>query len=200
MKTEVIQMADLPKYNIHSEALPIPARQVTRTRTWTGDIEWYTPGWLLEAAAEAMGGGIDLDPASSDAQQAASPVKAAQYFTIADNGLGRAWRGRIFLNPPYARGWIDVFVNKLLDEYQCGNVQQAVLLTNSATETRWWQAAASRCSTICFLKGRVRFMKVVNGVLTRGSSSPSHPHCVLYFGQGQSRFAQVFQAHGIIMD
>jgi ParB family chromosome partitioning protein len=177
--------------------LQIPARQATRARTWTGDIEWYTPGYLLEAAAQVMGG-IDLDPASSNAQQAAAPVKATRYFTIEDDGLTKPWCGRIFLNPPYAARLIDVFITKLLTEYQTGNLQQAVLLTNSSTETRWWHAAAGRCSAICFLRGRVRFLKLVNGTLTRGTSSPSHPHSIFYFGRETVRFAHVFQKHGLV--
>jgi ParB family chromosome partitioning protein len=175
----------------------IPARQVTRARTWTGDVEWYTPGLLLEAAAAVMGG-IDLDPASSTAQQAAAPIKAVRYFTIENNGLDRPWRGRVFLNPPYARTLVDAFIAKLLTEYRIGNLQQAVLLTNSATETKWWHSAASHCDAICFLKGRVRFLKLVDGVLTRGSSSPSHPHSIFYFGPEGTRFAQVFQSHGLV--
>jgi hypothetical protein len=55
---------------------------------------------------------------------------------------GKPWPGRIFLNPPYAAGRIDKFVAKLLAEYQAGNLQQGELLTNSSTETRWWQSAA----------------------------------------------------------
>jgi ParB family chromosome partitioning protein len=178
--------------------LQIPARQATRARTWTGDIEWYTPGYLLEAAAQVMGG-IDLDPASSDAQQAAAPIKAARYFTIEDDGLTKPWCGRAFLNPPYAARLIDIFVAKLLAERQIGNLQQGVLLTNSSTETRWWHAAASHCDAICFLRGRVRFLKLVNGILTRGSSSPSHPHSIFYFGREVARFTRVFQDYGLIV-
>ena len=86
---------------LHTTAV-IPARQITRARTWTGDTEWYTPANFLEGAAEVLGA-IDLDPASSAAQQACAAVKATRYFTIADNSLEQRWRGRVFLNQPYAR-------------------------------------------------------------------------------------------------
>jgi hypothetical protein len=32
-----------------------------------------------------------------------------------------------------------------------------------------------------------------------GSSSPSHPHSVFYFGSETARFATVFQSHGLIV-
>jgi phage N-6-adenine-methyltransferase len=151
--------------NLQQEPLPLPARQPTRARTWTGDTEWYTPSWLLEAVVEAMGG-IDLDPTSSDSQQAASPVKAARYFTITDDGLARSWFGRVFMNPPYARGYIDQFVAKFLAELELEHIQQGVMLVNSSTETKWWHVAASRCDAICFLNKRVRFLKIEDGRLT----------------------------------
>jgi ParB family chromosome partitioning protein len=176
----------------------IPPRQQTRARTWTGETEWYTPSWLLDAAVAVMGG-IDLDPASSDAQQAASPVKATRYFTIADNGLTQSWHGRVFLNPPYAARVIDTFVEKFLTERQLGHLQQGILLTNSSTETRWWHAAAQGCDAICFVKGRVRFLKLIDGVLSPGTSSPSHPHSVFYFGDAAAGFASVFKSHGLVV-
>ena len=173
------------------QGLQVPARKVTRARSWTGDIEWYTPGEILEAVVQVMGG-IDLDPASSDAQQAAAPVKATQYFTVADNGLTKPWCKRVFVNPPYARGLIDAFVKKFLEERRLGNMQQGILLTNSSTETKWWQTAVSHCDAVCFLEGRVHFLKLVNGVLTCGKSSPAHPHSIFYFGPEVARFAHVF--------
>jgi phage N-6-adenine-methyltransferase len=175
----------------------IPPRQITRARTWTGDTEWYTPPNLIVAAAAVMGG-IDLDPATSDAQQACSPVKVADYFTIENNGLDKPWNGRVFLNPPYARGWVDRFVEKMVASYRTGELQQGILLTNSATETKWWQHAAGHCDALCFCKGRVRFLKVMNGALTRGNSAPSHPHSIFYFGGEAARFVQVFSAIGLV--
>src|SRR5215813_2992393 len=105
--------------NLDTAELSLPLRQLTRARTWTGDTEWYTPPDILEAAREVLGT-IDLDPASSAAQQALSPVKAANYFTIKNSGLDRPWFGRVWLNPPYARGWIDRFVAKIVQSYRDG--------------------------------------------------------------------------------
>jgi hypothetical protein len=81
---------------------------------------------------------------------------ATRYFTIDIDGLAQPWRGRVFCNPPYARGWIDRFVAKFLAEHQAKNMQQGLLLTNASTETKWWQAAGCQCDAICFLAGRVR--------------------------------------------
>lgn len=66
----------------------------------TGENEWYTPAEHLERARQVLGS-IDLDPASSDFAQ--QRVKAAQHFTIEDDGLKREWAGRVWLNPPYAQ-------------------------------------------------------------------------------------------------
>jgi hypothetical protein len=143
-------------------------------------------------------GGIDLDPATSDAQQARSPVRATKYFTIENSGLDKPWNGRVFLNPPYARYWVDRFVEKMVTSYRTRDLQQGILLTNSATETKWWQHAAGHCDALCFCKRRVRFLKVENGALTRGKSSPSHPHSIFYFGSEVSRFVQIFSVVGLV--
>jgi ParB family chromosome partitioning protein len=176
----------------------IPARQITRARTWTGDTEWYTPANILEAAAEVLGT-IDLDPASSAAQQAHAPVKATRYFTIADNSLEQRWRGRVFCNPPYASGWIDAFVEKMVSAYQAGDMSAGILLTNSSTETDWWRRAIAACDALCFPKRRIRFLKVVDGALTRGKSSPTHPNTLFYFGNDVKRFEQVFSRFGLVL-
>ena len=44
--------------------LALPLHQLTRARTWTGTVKWFTPPDILEAAYEVLGA-IDLDPASS---------------------------------------------------------------------------------------------------------------------------------------
>ena len=123
----------------------------------TGEQEWYTPPHILEAARRVMGG-IDLDPASSDIAQ--QNVRAKRYFTRDTDGLSREWAGRVWLNPPYSAKLIDAFVGKLL----ASQVEQAITLTNNATETRWAQRLLAESDAVCLLSGRLRFLSGPYGV------------------------------------
>src|SRR5262249_50102678 len=102
----------------------------------SGEQHWYTPPEYLDAVRQVFGGEIDLDPASSGIAQ--QTVKAAKYFTTEDDGLTQPWGGRVFLNPPYASGLVEPFVDKLVDELAADRVTEAILLVNNATETKWF--------------------------------------------------------------
>ena len=115
------------------------------------ELEWYTPATIIEAARAVMGG-IDLDPASC--AQTQGTVRAARYFTVEDDGLAQEWSGKVWMNPPYARGLVDKFVNKLLAS---SAVTQAIVLTNNATETQWAAALLQASAAVCFPIERVRF-------------------------------------------
>lgn len=98
----------------------------------SGVSEWYTPSPIIEAARRVMRG-IDLDPASSAA--ANETVQAASFFSTADDGLSRPWRGRVWLNPPFAEN--ARFIAKLVAEYEAGNVTEACCLTFASLDTEW---------------------------------------------------------------
>ncbi|MCZ7575675.1 MAG: phage N-6-adenine-methyltransferase [Dehalococcoidia bacterium] len=83
----------------------------------SGDHEWYTPREWIEAARTVLGT-IDLDPASC--ALANEVVRATRYYTIEDDGLFRRWEGRIWMNPPYGLGLVDMFTSKLLADYRSG--------------------------------------------------------------------------------
>src|SRR6266481_746008 len=105
----------------------------------TKSNEWYTPSRYIEAARQVMGG-IDLDPASCEV--ANEIVRATHYYTAKENGLEQRWYGNIWLNPPYGKinnkSLILLFVEKLVSEYEAGNVEQAILLCDCDPDTSWF--------------------------------------------------------------
>ena len=133
----------------NGDASGVAARHSSETN------EHYSPPPVVEAARLTMGG-IDLDPASCEA--ANKIVRAEQFFTAKDNGFGRDWGGRVFLNPPggscdawgvsvarrppakgffYADGTpacggsqsaAKAWWFKLVREYQVGRVEQAIFV------------------------------------------------------------------------
>ena len=152
----------------------------------SGENEWYTPAPII-AAARACMGGIDLDPASSDIAQRA--VKADHHFTIRDDGLKQSWHGRVWMNPPYERGLVDKFVEKLLAE----GTEQACVLTNNATETGWAQRLLAGAGSVCFLSGRVRYVSP-DGV----KNTPLQGQMVCGLGVSAERFSESFGPLGVV--
>lgn len=75
----------------------------TAARHSSASVEHNSPPEIVEAARVALGGRIDLDPASSAKGNAI--VKADRFFTAEENGFTRPWFGTVWLNPP--GGWCD---------------------------------------------------------------------------------------------
>jgi phage N-6-adenine-methyltransferase len=154
----------------------------------TGEFDLYTPVEYIEAARRVLGE-IDLDPASSEIAQRL--VMARHYFTIDDDGLKQEWFGRVWMNPPYHRELLPLFVNKLVNEYNAGRVQSAIMLTNNCTDTQWFHEAEEACSAICFTNGRINFYRPNNETV-----APTQGQAFFYFGQDVQQFADVFKAIG----
>ena len=157
----------------------------------SGNNEWYTPEPYIEAARAAMGS-IDVDPASSAI--ANERVKAAKYYTVDDNGLTRTWTGNVWMNPPYAQPLIADFANVLVEKWHSGEVHQACVLVNNATETGWFRQMAEASSATCFTKGRVRFIDPEGNP----SGAPLQGQAILYFGGDADRFASEFCRFGYV--
>jgi ParB-like chromosome segregation protein Spo0J len=184
---EILAACD-PK-EIVAAARTIKTSQIKLT---TGEFEWYTPAKYIEPAREVLGD-IDLDPASCMIAQ--KTVQARRFFTIDDDGLKQEWHGRVWMNPPYARGMITEFTGKLVSEYKAGRVTSAIMVVHSTTDTSWFQAAAHVASAICFTDGRTPFEKpdaTPPGSGTLGSA-------FFYFGPNADRFAEVFGQFGFVV-
>lgn len=154
----------------------------------TGEFDLYTPVEYIEAARLVLGE-IDLDPASSAIAQ--RMVQANNYFTIDDDGLKQKWFGRVWMNPPYHRELLPLFVNKLVTEYKEGRVKSAIMLTNNCTDTQWFHEAEEACSAVCFTNGRINFYRPNNETV-----APTQGQAFFYFGPDVGRFGEVFRAIG----
>lgn len=141
-------------------------------------VEWYTPDHLLERVVDVLGQ-IDLDPCSNSRSDPVVP--ATEHFTPEQDGLGRKWWGKVYMNPPYGTE-IGDWTEKLLSEYENGQVKEAIALLPARTDTSWFRAF--RWYLICFLHGRLKFSKHQN-------AAPFPSACV-YLGPQEDRFADVF--------
>ena len=124
---------------------------------------WYTPASYVEAARTVMDG-IDLDPFSSE--KANHTIRAANYFTEDLSAFKVSWRKdkrkfpngvRVWMNPPYSSGLISRAVECFLKELNAGNIDQAVVLVNNATDTQWFRALRERSTAVCFTHHRISF-------------------------------------------
>lgn len=170
-------------------AAELKARKAVHVSQNTGMPEWYTPEEYLEAARFCMGC-IDFDPASSDI--ANERVRAKRYCTVDCNGLDAHWFGNVWMNPPYTAGLVDKFCDKLISEYSEGDVEQAIVLVNNSTDTRWWQRLCSVSSALCFPQGRIKFIDIdgnANGAPLQGQS-------LLYLGPHSEQFVRNFEKFG----
>jgi hypothetical protein len=95
--------------------------------------EWYTPPHIFDA----LGCRFDLDPASPGAE-IVPWIPADHCYTHQDDGLQQPWTGFCWLNPPYARRILPLWVEKFIRH---GN---GVLLVAERTSTRWWQTLTNR--------------------------------------------------------
>lgn len=154
----------------------------------SGDNEWYTPAAFVDAARAVMGG-IDLDPASN--AKANEVVGATLFYDEATDGLAQPWQGRVWMNPPYAHPLVERFAERMARSYVAGEVAQACVLVNNATETTWFQTMAVVSSALCLPRGRIRFWHP-----DKPEASPLQGQAILYFGQNTESFVSTFIPFG----
>src|SRR3954469_18523049 len=106
---------------------------------------WYTPPYIFDA----LGCEFDLDPASPG-PSVVPWIPARHHYTC--GGLERPWRGFVWLNPPYGRQILMLWLEKFV---QHGN---GIALVPERTSTKWWQEAASRSDLLLFVKQRIPFI------------------------------------------
>lgn len=120
------------------------ARWHPRPRSREVSVEWYTP----PAVFQALGLSFDLDPASPP--HGLPWVPARRFYWR--EGLRRPWFGLVWLNPPYGSGagpWLE----------RMAQHGEGVALVYARTETEWFQQAVHQAAALCFVDGRLRFIR-----------------------------------------
>jgi phage N-6-adenine-methyltransferase len=126
---------------------------------------WLTPAALVVEIRRAFGGVIDLDPCT----EPHNPTGARRFFTAADDGLTKRWRGRVFCNPPYSpiQPWID----KAILEAQRG--ARVYMLVPVRTDAAYHQRLLAAADDVLFLRGRLRFAQADGERATGPAAFPS---------------------------
>ena len=158
----------------------------------SGNNEWYTPARHIELARAVMGG-IDTDPASSEI--ANRTVKAAQFFTADDDGRSKTWKGRVWMNPPYAQPLMNDFAEAVASKFEAGEIEQACILVNNATETQWFQRILAPAAAVCFPKSRIKFIDLAGNP----SGAPLQGQAIVYMGENVQAFVEAFGEEGAVL-
>ena len=117
---------------------------------------WLTPAWFVEEIRAAFGGRIDLDPCT----EPTNPTGARRFFTAEDDGLRRAWKGRVFVNPPYSPSepWID----KAIASAKAG--ARIYMLLPVRTDAAYHHRLLAAATDVLFLRGRLKFVPADGGL------------------------------------
>lgn len=158
----------------------------------SGNNEWYTPGKYIELARQVMGG-IDTDPATSEI--ANRTVKAEKIFTAEDDGRNQVWSGRVWMNPPYAQPLMGDFAEAVSAKFESGEIEQACILVNNATETKWFQRMLEASSAVCFPKSRIKFLDPEGNA----SGAPLQGQAIVYMGENVDSFKDQFSSEGVVL-
>lgn len=184
----------------------------------SGEVEYYTPPNIVEAAREVLGG-FDLDPASST--NANKVIRARAYYTASYlDGMLTPWGAQahpntVWLNHPFGRAedacpvgcqkkhahhnfpyygnkkWIQ----KLMDEYAAGRVKAAICITYACTSEKWFEPLLDYPQ--CFLHGRTNYY-LPDGTIKKGVTKGSVLTLLARDKHDLLRFTALFSKMGTI--
>lgn len=127
----------------------IVTKSMVNSKPCQSKDKWETPDALFSELNDKHH--FTLDPCCEP-----ETAKCKTFYTESINGLNKSWHGhRVFVNPPYSRGRIEVWVKKCFDESQNG--VYVVALLPVSTSSKWFHDYVLKAESVTFLKGRVKF-------------------------------------------
>ena len=162
----------------------------------TKSNEWYTPGYIIDAAREVMGS-IELDPASCALAQ--ETVQADRYFTKEEDGLSQEWRAKtVWLNPPFNMPGKKMsqytWAKKTYEEYKKGNIQQAIVTMYTSGKNRWFHEIWSLYDGLISIPYKRPYFLRPNG----DRIELVYLACFAYLGSHEQKFIDVFNRFGTV--
>jgi hypothetical protein len=108
-------------------------------------------------------GAIDIDVASNSIAQ--HYIQATDFYglDVNKNALYLPWKGRIYCNPPYSAKNINAFVDKFKEEILIDNIDRAVILTNTSSDSMWYHTLLQYSTCALLWRGRIKFLKIMDG-------------------------------------
>ena len=98
----------------------------------------------------------------------------------------------MWLNPPYSRGIMNKFVEKLIMET---DISSYICLVNSSTDTKWCHLLMDNSDAMCLTKGRISFINK-KGIKSKGNS---RGQIFFYKGSDIISFEKEFKKYGKII-
>jgi hypothetical protein len=129
---------------------------------------WYTPQYIIDCIERTFRRPYE-DPCTSP--DAHDTINTDGMNSIYEENFLERTRGfdrPVFMNPPYSKsvGGAGAFTDRLI----ALKPESAIVLVNAATSTAWWHRLAKSSQAICFVKKRIKFDRVVDGVRVAGTS------------------------------
>ena len=134
---------------------------------------WETPPAFMEFLREQTGCNPSLDVAASS-----SNAKAPAFFDKSDDGLIQDWSGIVWMNPPFGRE-LPLWVDKAVEEYTFGNVEQIWILVPARTDTAWFNRLWDFAARVWLVKGRLNFIHPLHGRSKGTRNSSTFPSAVI---------------------
>lgn len=140
---------------------------------------WGTEAGLFEALNEIYN--FTLDPCCTK-----DTALCDKFYTPTENGLIHSWSNEIvFMNPPYSRGNIDLWVEKAYNESENAIV---VALIPVSTSAKWWHKWVIGKCHLVYVQGRVKF--------EGASSTAPFSSALAIYGEKRDRFFNIEKKRG----
>lgn len=170
-------------------AVDAPSETQADTTEAASKAERFTPAPILEIIrAHAP---IVIDPCTT----ADNPTGAKFFYTIKEDGLKVAWApkapGLAYCNPPYTRGELARWVEKVIVESKRRADREIMMLTPGDLGTQWASMLHGAAQAIAHMHGRIAFIRP-DGEYETGAKQSS---AIWYFGERVQRFTRVFGPH-----